>query len=70
MRLKVGEAAQRDQAMRQQLERQGFGSPKILSNAKSETKTIKIKGQDCTFTFKQGDRPSHEKKSPPDFRRV
>ena len=62
MRLKVGEPAQRDQAMRQQLERQGFGGPKIVNNSKSETKTIKIKGQDCAFVFKQGDDPATRKK--------
>jgi hypothetical protein len=54
MQLKVSPPAQRDQTMRQQLDRQGFGTPMILNNAKSETKKIKIKGQDCEFVFKQG----------------
>ena len=35
MQLKVGEPSQRDQAMRQQLEKQGIGTPKTLRNAKS-----------------------------------
>ncbi len=63
MKLKVGDAAQRDQAMRQQLDRQGFGVPKFLTNAKAETKTIKIKGQDCNFVFKRGDDSVTKKKA-------
>jgi hypothetical protein len=63
MKLKVGDPAQRDQAMRQQLDKQGFGTPKFLTNAKSETKTIKIKGQDCNFVFKRGDDSATKKKA-------
>jgi hypothetical protein len=62
MQIKIGEAAQRDQAMRQQLDRQGMSGPKNLSNAKIESKTIKIKGQECNFTFKQGTEPGTKRK--------
>jgi hypothetical protein len=62
MRLKVGEPSQRDQQMRQQLERQGIGAPKNLRNAKTQTKSIEIKGQECNFTFKRGEDPMSKKK--------
>ncbi len=62
MQLKVGEPAQRDQAMRQQLEQQGIGGPKNLRDVKSETKTIQIKGRDCTFTIKRGEEQGSKKK--------
>jgi hypothetical protein len=62
MQLKVGEPAQRDQAMRQQLEKQGIGTPKTLRNAKSETKSIEIKGQECSFAIKRGEDPVSKKK--------
>lgn len=62
MQVKVGEPAQREQAMRQQLDRQGIGAPKNLRNAKSETKSIEIKGQECSFTFKRGEDAVSKKK--------
>jgi hypothetical protein len=62
MQIKFGQQAQRDQAMRQQLDRQGMSGPKNLNNAKLETKTIKIKGQECNFTFKQGTEPGTKRK--------
>jgi len=62
MQLKIGEPSQRDQAMRQQLERQGIGAPKNLRNVKTETKAIEIKGQESSFTFKRGEDPMSKKK--------
>jgi hypothetical protein len=62
MQLKFGEASERDQAMRQQLERQGFGAFKNLRNAKSETKSIEIKGQECSISIKRGEDPGSKKK--------
>lgn len=62
MQLKVGDAAQRDEAMRQQMERNGLGAPKNLINVKSETKTVEIKNQECQFTFKHGEDPATRKK--------
>jgi hypothetical protein len=61
-RMKVGNAKQQDEQMHQQLERQGFGNPKHLTNTKSETKTVEIKGKDCNFTFRQGTDPGTHKK--------
>ena len=61
MQIKVGDAAQQDQQMRQQLDSQGIGS-KNIKNAKTETKTVKIKGHDCKFTFKDGEDPNSKKK--------
>ena len=61
-RLKVGNAKQQDEQMHQQLERQGFGNPKHLTNTKSETKTIEIKGKECNFNFRQGTDPGTHKK--------
>ncbi len=61
-RLKVGNAKQQDEQMHQQLERQGFGNPKHLTNTKSEAKTIDIKGQECNFNFKLGTDPGTHKK--------
>ena len=57
MQIKFGQAAQRDQLMRQQFDKQGVGAPKNIRNAKTETKKIKIKGQECTFAFKVGEDP-------------
>jgi hypothetical protein len=62
MQLKVGEPAQRDEAMRTQLERQGIGAPRNLRTAKSETKSIEIKGQECSFAIKRGEDPISKKK--------
>ena len=61
-RLKVGNAKQQDEQMHQQLERQGFGNPKHLTNTKSETKTVEIKGKECNFNFRQGTDPGTHKK--------
>jgi hypothetical protein len=61
-RLKVGNAKQQDEQMHQQLERQGFGNPKRLTNTKSDAKTISIKGQECNFSFKTGTDPGTHKK--------
>lgn len=61
-RVKVGNAKQQDEQMHQQLERQGFGNPKHLTNTKSETKTVEVKGKDCNFTFRQGTDPGTHKK--------
>jgi hypothetical protein len=63
MKLKVGGSPQQTQTqMRQQLDQQGFGKRKVLRNSKAETKTIKIKGHECSFTFTQGVDPVDKKK--------
>jgi hypothetical protein len=62
MQLKVGDPAQREQAMRQQFDRQGVGAPRNLRNAKTETKSIEIRGQESTFTFRQGEDSASKKK--------
>jgi hypothetical protein len=54
MRLNVGDRKQQDQALRQQLDRQGVATPKRLTNTKTETKTIEIKGKECPFNFTKG----------------
>jgi hypothetical protein len=62
VQIKFGNPAQREEIMRQQLERQGFGPPKPLSNAKTETKEISIKGRDCNFLFKRGEEAGTKRK--------
>jgi hypothetical protein len=61
-RVKVANGKQQDEQMHQQLERQGFGNPKRLTNTKSDTKTVEIKGKECNFTFRQGTDPGTHKK--------
>jgi hypothetical protein len=62
MRVKMGQAAQNDEAIRGRLESGGFQTGKPLSNIKRETKTIKVNGQDCSFTFARGNQQGTKKK--------
>lgn len=62
MNVKVGQPQQNKAQMRAQLEQQGMARQSPLTNVKSSSKIIKIKGRDCDFEFVTGQDPATKKK--------